>query len=235
MVGTDHGGIQDQERTYQKWLVVTQDCDLDQTDETVTESVVELRPILTEDPPKELGLRSQRFRLSLTPGDREYLHAMSPRAMVSGSVLACIREAQGMIGELPEVRRTSLVTWLGLRYDRPAVPRHLGALMKRIAETISRRKNRPVGRLVRDVLVQVDDIEPSPHYSLFAVVAGAADVEDVRRWLAEVAREVSVELGVCDIIEAGTAAQVSLELIETSYSADVSDVTWRSGELDGAR
>ena len=87
------------------------------------------------------------------------------------------------------------------------------------------------------MLVQVDaDHFTPPRYSLYGIVLNEADSADVRRWLADVATRVRIELGVSDEIEAATTAGVSLELIETSYAADVTQITWRRSrpEPEGA-
>jgi len=53
-------------------------------------------------------------------------------------------------------------------------------------------------------------------------------------WLADVSRQVPVDLGVADVIEAATAEGTSFSLVETSYAADVSQITWSGQEPDGA-
>jgi hypothetical protein len=62
------------------------------------------------------------------------------------------------------------------------------------------------------------------------------DEDEVREWLSAISLEVPVDLGVADEIEAASARRISLELIETAYSADVSQLTWRpnSAALQGA-
>jgi hypothetical protein len=58
----------------------------------------------------------------------------------------------------------------------------------------------------------------------------------VRTWLSAAALAVPAALGVADEIQAVTADRVSLHLIETSYAADVSQVTCRPNQPapDGA-
>ena len=79
---------------------------------------------------------------------------------------------------------------------------------------------------VRDVLMQFEEGEPV-RYSLFAVLDNADDEDDVRAWLAQVAQAIPVDLGVADQIEAASADGITFSTIDSSYSADVSQVTWR--------
>ncbi|MCY4369374.1 MAG: hypothetical protein OXF41_08115, partial [bacterium] len=62
--------------------------------------------------------------------------------------------------------------------------------------------------------------------ALFGVVADDAAPEAVRAWLADVATRINLDLGVVAAIEVGTRAQTPLELVETSYAADLSQLTW---------
>lgn len=132
-----------------------------------------------------------------------------------------------------ENRRLAFTTWLGLRYDnRPAVPDDLVDLAKKIAQEVNRSSRRPTGLLVRDVLMVLDN-STSPHqFSLYAVIEDPDDEEQVRTWLADIARAVPTELGVPLQLFAATAAGISIEVLETSYAADVSRLTWRPNSSD---
>ncbi|HUY24386.1 MAG TPA: hypothetical protein VMV09_03650 [Candidatus Saccharimonadales bacterium] len=106
------------------------------------------------------------------------------------------------------------------------------ALASRIADLVTRRRRRPTGHLVRDVLMQFDANQTPTRFSLFAILASEDDQQEVREWLAEIANQVPKDLGLADRIDAATAAGISLDLIETSYAADVSQVTWQRGDPD---
>lgn len=160
--------------SHDRWLVATQDCDLDLTDSLVEDPVIELRPVYADDPPADWGIRSAR-----------------------------------------------------------PVPDHRLGLAKAIAEEVGRRPRREVGERVRDVLMQFSNDEP-PRYSLFAVLAEASDERRAREWLASIAQSVPVDLGVADELEAAAANRISLKLIETSYAADVTQLTWRGRDPQGA-
>jgi hypothetical protein len=105
-------------------------------------------------------------------------------------------------------------------------------LAHKIAEAVRKRRTRSTARLVRDVLMQFDSSESPTRFSLYAVLVDEEDERDVREWLADIAREVPLDLGIADQIEAATAAGISLHLVETSYAADVSQVTWPRDQPD---
>lgn len=209
--------------THKRWVIANQDCDLDMTSVANPEPTIELRPVYTEDPPQDWGLRSARLRL--TEGD--YVKSESPRTHVSAEVLTSLRANESAIIFPSFQRRQAFTTWLGKRYDRPAVPPELLPLAGKIAEVVRARRNRPAGIRVRDVLMQFDESAIPMRYSLFAVIERDADRDEIRTWLAGISQDVPSELGIADEIEAATAGGISLELIEDSYSADITQLTWR--------
>jgi hypothetical protein len=87
---------------------------------------------------------------------------------------------------------------------------------------------------VRDILMQFDASRTPPRYSLYAVLSDGADADEVRAWLAEVALRVPQELGIGDVFEARPATGISLHLVETSFSADVTQITWGKRPPRGA-
>ncbi|HEX4102930.1 MAG TPA: hypothetical protein VHY21_20705 [Pseudonocardiaceae bacterium] len=78
-----------------------------------------------------------------------------------------------------------------------------------------------------------EDSDP-PQVALYAVVTDEADLDSVERWLADVASRIDTKLGVVAHIEVQTRTQTSLQLVETSYSADLSELTWRNEVPVGA-
>jgi hypothetical protein len=78
--------------------------------------------------------------------------------------------------------------------------------------------------------MQFDDVPDPPQIALFAVIADDADSSAVRKWLVNAASKIDTEFGVVAHIDVGTREQTSLFLIETSYSADLSQLTWREQE-----
>ena len=210
------------------WAVATQDCDLDRADTGDRDPGIELRPIFTHAPPSDWGIRSAKLRLT----DHEYADASAPRLTVAPQVLTTILELGAPRRDVAAARRQAFTTWLGLRYDRPAVPDHLVPLAKCISTEVARDAHRGITARVRDVLMQFDDTGDTVRYSMFAVLDDPADQDEVRAWLGRVAQAVSTELGVADLIEAASTDGIAFSTIESSYSADVSQVTWRRGQLD---
>jgi hypothetical protein len=214
-----------QQRDHGRWVVASQECDLDLTETDDEQPTIELRAVHTDDPPDDWGLRSSRLRLT----DSENDVSDDPRVSVSAAVLTALLAAGAKRHNPTDVRSRAFAIWLGLRYDRPALQPELVPLARRIAEEVRRRQGRPVAARVRDVLMQFDENTEPVRYSLFAVVDQESDEEPVREWLAGIASRVPIELGIGDVLEAAPAARISLELIEQSYAADVMQITWRPG------
>ena len=78
--------------------------------------------------------------------------------------------------------------------------------------------------------MELDDSTEPPRFSLIAVLDNPADEGAVREWLADIAKAVPTALGVANRIEAAPATQISLHLIENSYPADVTQLTWRPND-----
>jgi len=227
----DIGGAPGRHQTeHSRWIVATQDCDLDGTDRDDGEPTIELRPVFRHDPPPDWGIRSIRYRLT----DTEHVHGLSPRTFVSAALLSAVNDGLhgGRDADLDPARQRGLKTWLGLRYDRPAVPNDLTALARRIASEVNQKRHRLMGRRLRDVLMQFDSTVEPVRFSLFAILERPEDREPAREWLAEIATAIPDSLGIADQLDARAADGISLQLIETSYSADVAQLTWRPNTPD---
>jgi hypothetical protein len=211
------------------WIVVTQDCDLNSLDEADDVTSVELRPVFEENPPQTLGIRSRM--LKLMPGMPYYLQAQSRREMISPAGLVKLTKDREKL--LDDVRLTALKTWLGKRYDRPAVPDGFVPLAKAIATAMKGHRHDRILDGVRDVLVQFADGD-TIRVSMFAVVTDEANKDEVERLLAEIAQDIPAELGIVDDIAVGTSAEVSLKVIEDSFAVDATDITWRGEAPRGA-
>jgi len=222
------GNIVREQHTQGHWVVVTQDCDLDRLDENDPIPVVELRPVFDQNPPSELGLRSRHLLLD----SPYYIEAQSGRTMISPAALTMAMTTGGVRDLISDDRRLALKIWLGLRYDRPAVPNELVPLAKIIADKVKAKKVKERARKIRDILVQFEPGEPT-RYSLYAIIVDETDRSDTSIWLSGLALSIPKSLGVADQLEAITADEVSLTLIEDSYSVDASDVTWRGHSSEG--
>lgn len=230
------GVVEYSEAPHSKWLVATQDCDLVLAAVQSSEPIVEIRPVYSEvklpagnqAPPSSWGIRSRRLRLN---EEREFLHADAPRLNVSPSLL------MSFVGSrrppLGTGRILALKTWLGRRYDRPAVPDHLVELARQLAK-LARRADKGVGENCHDVLVQLDDSDSPYQAHLFAVVTDAEHRDQARGWCAEIANRLDVGYGVVASIDAGTKDELPLSLVENSHSIDLSDVSWAGEDPAGA-
>ena len=221
------GQVQSMTASFGQWVVCTQDCDLRAASGSSEQALVELRPVLEDDPPADMGIRSRRFLLA----DGRYVDATTPRCFVTPTLLASFDSTRQ--APLDDARSRAFKTWLGLRYDRPAVPDNLVDLARDVAKRCGSRGGRETGELVHDVLMQFDDSTDPPHVALFAVIADKADHEVVRTWLSKAATRVRPELGVVAYIDVGTRSETPLDLIETSYAADLSQLTWGGAEPAG--
>jgi hypothetical protein len=208
------------------WAVASQECELDLTECDDVDPTIELRAVHTENPPQDWGIRSARFRLTET----EYVVSTDPRLSVSAAALTSLLADGAERRDPSPTRSRAFAIWLGLRYDRPALPPELVPLAKRVADEVSHREGRIVAESVRDVLMQFDEAREPIRYSLFAVIEDGADQNAVREWLAGIASRIPVDLGIADEIEAATADRISFRLIEESYAADVTRLTWRPSE-----
>ena len=228
------GALRDSTWPFGLWIVVSQDCDLFDADDHDTEPTIELRPLFSVGPPPVFGIRSRKLRVSHSRP--HYLESASPRLMVSPAALTLtVRDDIGRREVwLDEDELTALKTWLGLRYDRPAVPEHLVSLARNIAKQVESRKSDATVDEVRDILAQFDDSKSPPAFRLFAIVTEGADLSQVRKLLLEAALGVDAELGVAAGVEVGTSAQISINVLEESVAVDLSQITWRTGRPKGA-
>lgn len=222
--GGAHGAVTE---VFGRWVVCTQDCDLRSAPADSKETQIEIRPVLEVDTPDDWGIRSRRIRLT----ERDHVNAASPRLLITAELLASFG---GPAFLLSDARAKAFKTWLGLRYDRAAVPEHLVALAREVATRCGTRGGRAAAEEVHEVLMQFDDSASPPRVALFAVVADSADKQVVRRWLSEASLRINEELGVVAHIDVATKAETSLVLIENSYAADLSQLTWRGEEPTGA-
>lgn len=224
--------IDDQVRPHQLWAVVTQDCDLHRLTEVNNHPKVELRPLLVSNAPPQLGIRSRLHRFSrFRP---EHLDADSLRPMISGAVMTAIIAGNNQAREdwLDEEDLAALKTWLGRRYNRPAVPEEYGELLGRIATAVADCDPAVLER-IRSVFARVEPGDP-PRYNVYALVDADGDPAPIESELADALLEVPQHLGVLDGMDALRADSLTLDMIESSYEVDASDLTWGAGAVLGA-
>lgn len=224
----DAGQVVPVYETFDRWVVVSQDCDLHSQNSESNDRVIEIAPVETGNPGTGWGIRSRRLRLSVDA----FVEAGLPRLKLSAQALSTY--AFAMEPALAMGRASALKTWLGLRFDRPAVPTELVPLARAIAAAVKAKRSPHLASACHDVLFQVRPGDP-PEYELTAVVVDDAPVEAVEEWLAAAAIEVDLDIGILASAPAALAkSQMSLELLENSYSADLSDITWKKADPIGA-
>jgi hypothetical protein len=222
------GVVQEVVRTHDLWLIAEQDCDLawqailrDDADEFL----VELRPVFTDDRHIDWGIRSQRFLLN---ADGRHLRANAPTVRATPQVIVNA-EHEDCLDDDHQLR---LKTWMGLRYDRPAVPQRYMKLARALADALAVKKNRARAERYRDVLAQYWDEDGVTKYTLVAVLPDGPhapdshEVADARTWLADSVRDVPGELGVAVSLDAYGDDTISLQYLEGSYSVDVTRLSW---------
>jgi hypothetical protein len=222
------GQLEQASMPFDRWIVCNQDCELRGAAVESTEAVVEVRPVLDEKPPDDFGIRSRRFKLS----GQEYVDGEVPRTHVTPSALNAVRDTREPL--LADGRAKAFKTWLSFRYDRPALPDRFVELGREVAKRCETRGGRVVAEKVHDILMQFDETETPPQVALYAVIADDANPEVVRQWLAAAASRVRTDLGVISGIDVGTKAEISLALVENTYAADLTQLTWRGQEPTGA-
>lgn len=213
------------------WALVTQDCNLFRMKANANTPVVELRQVHDSEPPTHEGIHARKFLLNSASG--HYLIDDKPCAFVSPRFL-CDANLATLSYKLTEPRVLALKTWLGNRYDRPAVPDELVPLARAIAESVKSSGEKELADQVRDVYMRFEESGTDVRFSLYGVIADGADRAKIREWLAECALQVPASLGVPSEIEAVSASGVSLATVETSYCADLSQLTWMGVEASEA-
>lgn len=191
------------------WLLATQDCDLGQTPPAHADKKFELRPVFTKQKGETVnGIRSRTVMVA----DDLVLRADSPRIMLTARALAALADKRE--DALDETRRREIKTWLGLRYDRPAVPDPCvptAELLFQILGGIEQFAGK-----VRDVLVYYDDEDPR-RVDIFVVLRDKANKEEILDWLTDKAGELLDR----DVVVGGRHAEDSsgtpFSIIETYY------------------
>jgi len=174
-----------------------------------------------------VGIRSERFLFA----PEAVLSAQSPRVMITGAALAALRDQRRE--NLSDDVARMLKTWLGFRYDRPAVPQEYLPLAKRIASELSKKKHKDIEPLMRCILMAFAAAHP-PEVEIYAVIYDADATAKVEEWLnATLSLAISPDIGVVTRVEALTQDRVSLTVLERTYAADLSQLSIdRAGMTD---
>lgn len=227
-ISVHHGEPTAEALIHNLWLLCDQDCDLAWRALIGQEQphLVELRPVFA-DAVTDWGIRSQNFRINQ---DGDALRAAAPSIRAAPEIVQLGEHLQC----LDPASQQRLNTWLGFRYDRPAVPQEFVALARALAEQLAKKRHRETAATVRDVLAQFWRGEDGARYDLVAVLEGgpfqAEDepVAETRKWLAEAVLAVDTSLGAVEAINAFGDSEVSLAYVEQSFSLDLSRLSWPS-------
>jgi len=212
---------------HDEWVLVTQDCDLAWNSIAGSDSLVELRPVYDRNPPAVWGIRASRLLLD---DSGNYITDLEPLVKVEPDV---VLKAEHLCRDAPHVPAPRLKTWLGLRYNRPAVPQQYVPLAADLAKRLTKKGHARAESRVRDVFATFSTAEDgTKEFALTAVVLHERVAEDdallkaTRDWLAGVALAVPEQLGLNVDVVALTDEQVSLAFLETGYALDASTVSW---------
>ena len=216
---------------HDEWVLVAQDCDLAWNTVSGSNSLVELRPVYRDGPPENWGVRDGRFRLD---EEGAFLVDSAPAVRVEPDVVLIAEHACPAAHTEPARR---LKTWLGLRYNRPAIPQAYVLLANDIAKRLRKKSHKQAEERVRDILGTFSiAADGKTEFTLVAIVPrehGAKNPElltNTQDWLSRIALAVPEHLGLNIDVRALTDDQVSLAFLETSFSLDVSTVSWSNTE-----
>lgn len=211
---------------HHEWLLVQQDCDLAWNAVAGSGSLLELRPVYRDSPPENWGIRAAKLLLDVTGA---HLRADAPTVRVTPDVVLTARHAACPVPDFV----VRLKTWLGLRYDRPAVPQEFTDLAKDIAARLRKKQHRQDQDRVRDVLATFSRAQDgTAEYTLVAVVPHHTATQDpgvldsTRLWLTDVTLAVPRSLGIATGVDAYPDSGISLSFLEGSYALAVSTVSW---------
>jgi hypothetical protein len=181
------GAIVDRSEQFDLWLLATQDCDLDQTPCTNSTRQFELRPVSERTPDDRLdGLRSRTVLVT----DQLVLRSDSKRLTLSARALNTLKGKREEA--LDEERRVQIKTWLGLRYDRPAIPTPLVPLGRRLKSAFIDDLPATFDGVVRDVWVY---FENQHDVRIFVILVDIQKrrADEVRDWVSDVSATLSDE------------------------------------------
>lgn len=234
--------------SHDRWIVVSQDCDLDLAEASENHPRIEVRPVYASDAgphfdpesPYVWGVRSRKFRLNQ---QRDFVHAESERLMVSPAVLT--RHVASRTTLMDDERTVAFTSWLGRRYDRPAVPEDLVPPAVELSRLV-KAEDHLVRDHIHDVLMSFTTTVAPPEITLWVVTCDADHSESccgpgcsddhvgaARQWASAIAQSLATNLGTVGQIRAGSRDQTSMRIIETAYSVDASDITFRKDGVHG--
>jgi hypothetical protein len=216
----DEGAVVDRVEIFDLWLLATQDCDLAQTSSTNVTRHFELRPVLARSDGDKLdGLRSRSVLVS----EGFVLRAESPKLTLTARALNTFKGKRE--ADLSVQRRVEIKFWLGLRYDRPAIPERFVPLGNQLRAKFLDAKPDGFIDVIRDVWVY---FETETELRLFFIIADVAEARrnEVLDWVDDVAAEMLDTNGVA-VLErhVETSHGTPLWVLQNYYGLDVTDLS----------
>lgn len=213
------GTVVDRDEQFGLWLLATQDCDLAQTPHTNSTRQFELRPVLPRTNDDKLdGLRSRTILVK----DDLVLRSDSKKLTLTARALNRLKEQRE--DDLDEDRRVQIKTWLGLRYDRPAVPEQFEQFGKRLKKAfIDDLPDELVG-VVRDVWVYFEDDHTA---RLFVILVDVQKhlAQDVRDWVDDVIGNLNDEGIVVLERQVEGPDRTTLSILQTYYGLGLAELS----------
>lgn len=182
------GKITPSDHEFGMWTVVTQDCDLHSTQCTDRNRQIELRPVFPSAGVRVDGIRSRWARI--TPDF--VLNADSQKLTMTARALHSLQEFRDDSAD--ELRRREIKAWLGLRYDRPAVPEPFDRMASKVLHPQLFGALPPaLDGKIRDVLVSY---ESETEVRLWVVLRDGDDRLRCLEWIDGVAQFLRREHGI---------------------------------------
>jgi|SRR5271165_6229117 len=215
----DDGAVVDRSEQFDLWLLVTQDCDLAQTPRTNTTRQFELRPVLARTADDKLdGLRSR----TIIVADDFVLRSDSKRLTLTARALTSLKGKRE--DALDEDRRIQIKTWLGMRYDRPAIPERFVPLGTRLKEAFIDGLPDDLIGVVRDVWVYFED-DNSARLFVILVDLEKGRAPDVRDWIDDVIGSLNDERVVVKERQVEGPDRTPLSILQTYYGLGLAELS----------
>jgi hypothetical protein len=216
------GELVTESHDHSSWVLVDQDCDLSQTDLADNERLLELRAVQVLGSGQHIsGILGRVVRLS--EGLTCFAHGA--RIQLSAAALTALKADRAQAA-MNDRERREFKTWLGLRYDRPAVPTRFDRIPKVLLKMLKTKSFNPQRELVRDIVVYYEDAPNAGDPTMvdvWAVLRDGANPEPVLKWLTGVRghlTDADKPPFVIRTIRARDAANTPLALIETYFALD---------------
>jgi len=218
-----------QDEDHDLWLLTEQDCDLDQTLDSDTDRLFELRAVREHAGDIPSNIVGAEVRID----DTHCLKAMDHAVKVTATWLMANVENRV---DTAEKRRREIKTWLGYRYDRPAVPKEFVEIHKRIQSLAKAKRGKPDPnkpaqleenwtkinlKKVRDVFVAYERAQQNGKIraSLIAIANSQDSVPEVQEWMERIRDGVlGDEVFVISDVTAEDVDGTSLSVPEKAFS-----------------